>query len=92
MSLQIQIYSLIFSFCFGIFFEILLSFNERFIYSSNLFVKVSSSVLFILFNVILYFIILIKINNGILHIYFLICILLGYSFMCKVKKKITCLF
>ena len=92
MPLIIQIYSFVFSFLFGIFFEILLSINSKFIYSSNLFVKIISSIIFILFNKLLYFFIIFRINYGVLHIYFLLSILLGYIFMCKVKNKILNLF
>jgi len=88
MSLSVQIISFIYSFFYGVFFEILLDINKKFIYSSKVVVKIISSFLFILFNSLLYFIILLKINNGYLHIYFLLCILLGYIVMCKVKKFI----
>ena len=88
MPLSIQIYSFIVSFLYGIFFEILLSLNARFIYSSNLFIKIISSILFIIFNTLLYFFLIYKINYGVLHIYFLMSILLGYILMCKVRKKI----
>lgn len=88
MSLSVQIFSFIFSFFYGIFFEILLDLNTKIINSSKLFVKIIGTFLFVLFNSILYFIILMKINNGILHIYFFLCILLGYTLSCKVGKKI----
>ena len=88
MPLITQIYSFVFSFLYGIFFEILLSVNSKFVYSSNIFVKIISSILFVIFNTLLYFFVMFKINYGILHIYFLLCILLGYIFMCKLKKKI----
>jgi uncharacterized membrane protein YjjP (DUF1212 family) len=88
MSLDIQIVSFVFSFFYGIFFEILLELNSRIIYSSNWFIKIIGSFIFVIFNCLLYFLVLLKINNGILHIYFFLCILAGYTFMCKVRRKI----
>lgn len=89
MVLKIQIYSFLVSFFYGIFFYFMLEINSRFIYSSNKVIKVISSFLFILFNAILYFIILLKVNNGYIHIYFFLCILVGYI-MCKVVVKKVC--
>jgi len=88
MSLSIQILSFVISFFYGIFFEILLELNTKIIYSSKLIVKIIGTFLFVLFNTLLYFIILLKINNGILHVYFFLCIILGYTLSCKVTKKI----
>lgn len=88
MSLKVQVISFLFSFFYGIFFEILLSVSEKILYSSKLIVKIIGSLLFVLFTTLLYFVILIKINNGVLHVYFFLCILLGYTIMCKVRKKI----
>ena len=86
MILGVQVISLLISFCYGIFFCLTLELNSRFIYSSNLFVRIIYSLLFVAFHTLLYFIILMYINNGYIHIYFLLCILLGY-FMCKVVYK-----
>ncbi len=78
MVLTIQIYSLIFSFFFGVFFYFLLEVNYKFLYNDKIIIKTINTFLFLLFNTILYFIGLIKINNGIIHIYFLLAILLGF--------------
>ena len=89
MALKIQIYSFLVSFFYGIFFYFMLEINSRFIYSSNRAIKIISSFLFVLFNVLLYFIILLKVNNGYIHIYFFLCILVGYI-MCKVVVRKVC--
>ena len=86
MNLIIQIKLIIFSFVFGIFFNLFLNINCKFIYSYNTFIKIISSFLFVLINIILYFIVLNKINNGIFHIYSLLIILLTYLLIEKVKK------
>ena len=81
-ELNIQIISLIFSFLYGFLFYILLNLNYRFLTSSNLFVKILSSFLFVLLNTFIYFAILVYINKGYIHMYFLLSILMGY-FFCK---------
>ena len=91
MSLNIQIYSFIFSFVFGIFFYIVLGLFSKFIYSKKLFIKVISSLAFSIGLSLLYFYVLLKINNGYLHLYFFLLILLGYfvshSLSVKFLKK-----
>ena len=91
MILKIQIYSILYSFLYGIIFYALLEVNYKIIYESRLFIKIICSLLFLLVNTLLYFIILIKINNGIVHIYFLLSIILGYILayfiMLKLFKK-----
>ena len=89
MILKIQIYSFIVSYIYGFAFFILLEINSKFIYSSSLIIKILSSLLFIIFNTLLYFIILMKINNGYLHIYFFLSIILGYI-SCKTIYKKNC--
>ena len=86
MTLETQIKLILFSFCFGIFFHIFLTINYKFIYSCNRIVRIISSFLFVLLNVLLYFILLNKINNGIFHIYSLLIILLTYILIEKLKK------
>ena len=86
MILSVQLLSLIISFFYGIFLYLMLEMWERIIYSCNNFVKILGSFLFVMFHTLLYFLILLKINNGYVHIYFLICILIGYI-LCKVFYK-----
>ena len=86
MTLITQIKLIIFSFIFGIFFNLFLNFNCKFIYSYNKFIKILSSFLFVIINVLLYFICLIKINNGIFHIYSLLIIFITYLLIEKLKK------
>ena len=78
MSLDTQIYSFIFSFVFGIFFYIVLGLFSKFIYSKKLFIKIVSSFIFSVGLSLLYFYVLLRINNGYLHLYFFLMILLGY--------------
>ena len=86
MVLRLQIISLLFSFFYGSFLFITLEINAKFIYSSNLIIKILGTILFVLFHTLLYFVILMNINFGYIHFYFFLCILLGY-YVCKVIYK-----
>ena len=86
MVLSVQIISLIVSFCYGFFFCFILELSSKFIYSRNLIIRIFYSFLFILLNSLFYFLILIKINYGYVHVYFFICMLVGYL-LCKVVYK-----
>ena len=86
MELDVQIVSLGISLLYGMFFYILLEINARFLYSSSNFIKIVCSFLFVLFNSLLYFLILLFVNNGYVHGYFLICLGIGYI-LCKVIHK-----
>ena len=87
MSLKIQILSLIISFIYGLFFNIILNINYKIIYNDNVLIQIIGSFLFIIANSLLYFYLLIKINNGIVHIYCLLMLLIGYLIMKKIKDK-----
>lgn len=86
MILKFQLITLLFSFLYGIFFYILLRLNYKFLYNNKL--SLIIDLLFILDNVLLYFIILKKINNGIFHPYLVIMLILGYLSSNYVDKKI----
>ena len=92
MVLTIQIYSLLFSFFYGMFFYILLEINYKFLYKDKFIFKFIYTLVFILFNTLLYFVCLKKINNGVVHIYFLLVILLGYIIAKFLLKKIIRLY
>ena len=84
MELNIQIYSFIYSFLFGGIFYFLLDLLSRISCKVKKIIKVIFSVLFILLIAISYFLGLLFINNGVVHIYFLLSILVGYIFVYKV--------
>ena len=69
MGLNIQISSFISSFCFGCIFYYLLDLFNKFIMKRKIIWKVILSVIFIGIFSILYFIMLLYINNGYVHIY-----------------------
>ncbi len=95
MILKIQIYSLCFSFAYGILIYFIFLLNDKFLYKGLLVYKILISLFLIIDISLLYFIILQYINNGILHFYFFLCILTGYVFsmficktVCKRKKDV----
>lgn len=88
MSLDIQINSLIFSFAFGIFFSIFLDINHKIIYNSKKIIKLIGTSLVVFSSVLIYFIILLNINNATFHPYELIMIILGFYVENLIIKKL----
>lgn len=80
MELNIQIYSFICSFLFGCILNYLLDIFNKLILNVKIYFKIVISFVFILLLASIYFLILLFINNGVIHIYFLLCILFGYIF------------
>lgn len=78
MNIKLQIITLVVSFFYGIFFSIFLSLNYKFIYSDKRIVKTIVSFLVVIISVLLYFIILRKINYGIFHIYEILALIMGF--------------
>ena len=86
--LNIQIKSIVFSFLYGVFFSFLLNLNYKFIYYSKGILKILINIFFVVDNVFLYFIILRYINNGIVHFYFLLSLVIGYFSVNKVSSRL----
>ena len=78
MDLTIQIYSLITSFLFGMIFALELTFFDKLVNKLFFVWKFLLSFIFVMLNAFVYFLILLLINHGILHIYFFISIVIGY--------------
>ena len=86
MPLKIQIYSLIYSFLFGCFFYYLLKLYFKIKFKKHFIMKLIVSLFFANLLSILYFFGLLHINNGYLHLYFLLMIIAGYGLMCYFKR------
>lgn len=86
MILKVQLLALLFSFIYGIFFYFLVLLNYKFLYKNKY--SIIIDLLFIMDNVLLYFIILRKINNGVTHPYLFIVLIIGYLLTNYVDKKI----
>ena len=88
MILETQIYTLLFSFIFGSFFGLLVRINYFFLNHSNKFIKILFTVVFVTIFTLIYFIILEKLNSGIIHIYYFIMLILGFCLEQFIEKKI----
>lgn len=89
MTLEIQIKSLLFSFLFGIYFAHIIKINYKFILLLNKLFRTLGTLLLIVSNVLLYFVILLKINYGLLHIYLILMIILGVYIEYLLNKLIV---
>jgi len=89
MNIKIQLITIAISFLFGILFSIQLSLNYKLIYSNKKIYKIIFTFLIVLVNTLLYFILLRKFNNGILHIYGIIFIILGFIIEIFVKSLVV---
>jgi hypothetical protein len=89
MSIKIQIICMLVSFMYGFILKILLIINKLLTKNNNKYINIISKIIYTYIVVILYIIIIYKINKGIFHIYFIILILLGYYLMSKYVKFIS---
>lgn len=91
MPLKIQIYSVVSSFFFGFFFSFLFNFVYNRVKLKNRYLWFLFNILFVCLNTFLYYMILEKVNNGILHPYCILSVIVGFvSFeflYCHIDKK-----
>ena len=80
MILLLQIKSLILSFIYGMFFRFTFEKNKKILLHKNNGYKILINLLFIIDHTLIYFILLRKINNSILHIYYFPLFILGFLF------------
>lgn len=89
MSLDIQIYTILISFSFGVYFFFFLKLNKKLIFHKNKLFSFLYTLFIFILNTIFYFWILLKINDGIFHIYEILCLLLGYMITKYIIDKYT---
>ena len=89
MDIRTQIITIFVSFIFGIIFSLQLSLTYKYLYSNKKIFKVIFSFLIVLVNTLLYFILLKKFNDGILHVYGIIFIIIGFIAEIFVKSFIV---
>lgn len=89
MKLSIQIYSLFYSLFYGGIFYLLLDLFNKFTSMKKVYLKVILSWMFVTGMAILYFIGLLYINYGVVHIYFLLSIVCGYIVVYLILKRFT---
>ena len=83
MDLNTQLLSLIFSFAYGIVVSYLFNLNYNFIYKTSFLYKLVINILFCVNLGLIYFLLIKVINYGVVHIYFVLMFLLGFSLFVK---------
>ena len=91
MSLSEQIIGIIFSFCYGCFLSVLYNFNYNLLFNLGKIKKLVFNILFIFDLVLIYFLIIRKINNAVIHPYFYLFIVLGFLSVFSISKKLRSL-
>lgn len=79
MNLKMQIHLILYSFLYGFILSILLDINYKYSYKKSLLIKYIISFLFAINASLIYFFFLQKINNGILHPYSFLWIIIGFT-------------
>lgn len=87
MELKIQLLSLFVSFIFGIFLFFMVKLNYKYLFSSFNKKRIFFNFIFSLDFSLLYFLVLYYINDGILHLYFLLLIIFGFLLSYNFTKK-----
>ncbi len=87
MNIEIQIKLILFSILYGIYFGGMIDLNHKYLYSNRKIFKILFTFIFMLFNIVLYFLILKRINQGILHYYSFLCIVFGFIIENIIVKK-----
>lgn len=92
MNSYLQLLSFFVSFGYGMLFYLLTRFNKFILSNKKYFLQFIITLVFIIDIVIIYIYIMYKINNGIIHPYFVITLIIGYILMLKLfdKCKILC--
>lgn len=78
MNVKLQIISLLTSFFYGILFYLLILVNYNMLNNKKKLVKIVFNIIFIIDNVLLYSLMIYKINNGVFHIYYIIMMTIGF--------------
>ena len=87
MSLVEQVVSLIFSFIYGGVLSVLYNFNYNILFYKNRVVKIIFNILFVFDLVLIYFLVMRKRNNAIIHPYFYLFIILGFFTFFNITKR-----
>lgn len=87
MDIKIQLLVILFSFIYGIFYYYITYLNKIIIFKKPLIIQMFITFLLVFNSVLLYMIILFKINSAQYHIYFLLCVISGYILGDFLSKK-----
>ncbi len=86
MILSYQIYSLFYSFIYGLFFSLMVNLNYKYLFKKKIMIQIIFTFIFIIVMSLIYFIGLVFINNGVIHLYFYLVVSLG--FIIGVRKSV----
>lgn len=89
MSSKLQLLTFLFSFIYGIIFYYLTVFNFKLIGQEKKWFQHFITVIYVLDIIIIYTIIIYKLNHGYFHIYFIIMVLFGFLIGSILKSKIN---
>lgn len=89
MSLNTQIFTVVISFLYGIFFSITMNLSNKIIYNNKLIIKILFTFIFIFIHSLVYFNVLLRINYGIIHIYGILAIIIGFTLHELLKNKVV---
>ena len=78
MNLVVQIFSMFFSFIYGVFLYFMFVINYKYLFRKKYRLKLFYYFAMFLFVGLFYFVVLNHINNGILHLYFLLLLIFGF--------------
>lgn len=78
MGLKTQIISLLFSFVFGIVFSICTNINYKFLFCKKKIFQIIITIIYVIDAALAYFLMIRRINEGVIHSYFLLSVALGF--------------
>ena len=87
MHITTQIKTIIFSIIYGIIFSCLIDVNHKYLTKTKI-INIIITFIFIIISVLIYFILLKNINNGIFNNYEIICIILGFIIENLIHAKV----
>jgi len=87
MGLELQIQTIIFSFVYGMFFSLLYNLFYRYLFCGKVVMRIIKDFIFVIAIFSLFFAGLKIINGGIIHLYFIIMLLIGFIVGNKKTKK-----
>lgn len=88
MSLDIQIKSFVLSFLYGIFFAFMFNIFYNFLFTKYKVFNIISNMMFSILLFGLYFLLLFNINDGVIHMYFLGCMMISFIIYNKLFVKL----
>ncbi len=88
MNYKIQLISFLFSFLFGVFLYLTSLLNYKLIKKHSLFIKYLITFVYVVDVALLYVLLMYKVNYGVIHVYFLLVMGIGFLLSCFYYKKI----